>query len=326
MNSKTRNAFGPAIPEKNPIDEVLAHGQLDGTGVTTAKPRFFQGRRLGNMQIGMAVVLSGLLAAAIDETGGDSVTFSVAAPGGLADGIVHRVDGDFVQVRTLDGDMQFANTTVGADYVVGTDGRPAKSGDTNYPIAVASPYVIGIGWVNGRIMLGLSGRHAAAAAAVSNHYLGDSDPIAAAVATRVQQGGVNVDLKFDPRLLRGGDEIEFKAICAIGAGSLNPRLQLKVGAAVLLTFLGPAPNALGDEFVAEGRIIVRETGATGKVLTTGTCYTGATGFLPAGGFNVIAPLALDLSVPSITVDTFGYFSGAGGNSLILRDASLRLRA
>lgn len=325
MNSKTRNAFGPAIPEKNPVDEVLVHGQLDGTGVTASKPRFFQGRRLGAMQIGMAVVLSGMLASAIDETGGDSVTFSVSKPGGLADGIVHRVDGDFVQIRTLDGDMQFANTTVGADYVVGIDGRPAKFGDSNYPVAVATPIVIGVGWVNGRIMLGLAGRHGAAAASVSNHYLGDSDAIAAAVATRVQQGGVNVDLKFDPRLLRVGDEIEFKAIAAIGANSLNPRLQLKIGAAVLLTFAGPAPNPLGDEFVAEGRIIVREAGATGKVITTGTCYTAATGLLPASGYNV-SPLAIDLSVPSITIDTFGYFSGVGPNSLILRDASLRLRA
>lgn len=325
MNSKTRNAFGPAIPEKNPVDEVLVHGQLDGTGVTASKPRFFQGRRLGAMQIGMAVVLSGLVAAAIDETGGDSVSFSVSAPGGLADGIVHRVDGDFVQIRTLDGDMQFANTTVGADYVVGTDGRPAKAGDPNYPVAVASPVVIGVGWVNGRIMLGLAGRHGAAAASVANHYLGDSDAIADAVATRVQQGGVNVDLKFDPRLLRVGDEIEFKAIAAIGAGSLNPRLQIKIGTAVLLTFMGPAPNALGDEFVAEGRIIVRETGSTGKVITTGICYTAANGLLPASGYNV-APLAIDLSVPLITIDTFGYFSGSGANSLILRDSSLRLRA
>lgn len=327
MNSRTRNAFGPAISEKNPVDESLIHGQFDGTGVTTDKPKFFQGRRLGNMQIGMAVILSGMVAAAIDETGGDSAQFAVAVPGSIADGIVHRVDGDYVQVRQLSGDMQFANVTVGADYVVGTDGRPAKAGDTNYPSLIATPAVIGVGWVNGRIMLGIGSRHAAAAASVSNHFLGDSDLINTdATPVRVKQGGVNVDMKFDPRLLRVGDVLEFEAICAIGASSSNPRLQLKVGSAVLLTFNGPSPNALGDEFVVQGKIIVREVGATGKVLTTGCCYTSANGFLAAAGYNVIAPLALDLSVASLNIETFGYFAAAGTNGLTVRDSSLRLRS
>ena len=327
MNQRTNAAFGSSVSLPNPIAEMLAMAPNEGTGTKFHRPRYFQGRVVGVIQIGMAVVLSGVVAAASDELGGDSVAFAAAAPGGIADGIADRVDGNYIRVRCLEGDLELANITVGADYVVGTDSRLAKSGDTNYPVLVASPQVVAVGWCNNRVMLGMGSRHAAALASVSNHFLGDSDLINTdSTPVRVKKATVNVDLKFDPRLLVVGDEIEFKAICAIGASSAQPRLQLKIGAAVLLTFNGPAPNALGDEFVAEGRIIVRETGATGKVLTTGICYTSANGFIAAQGFNVIAPLALDLSVPSVTVDMFGYFSVAGTNGLTVRDASLRLRS
>lgn len=324
MNSRTQSAI-QSVFEGNPSNEVLRQGALNGTGTTIDKPRFLQGRVLGAMQIGMAVVMAGMVPAEAGEFGGDSISFAPAAPGGICDGIADRVEGNYVRVRRLEGDMEFAGIVVGVDYVVGTDSRPAKAGDSNYPSAVASPVALGVGWVNNRIMLGATSRHAAAAT-ISTRFGGDSDPIAAAVATRVKKATVNVDLLFDPRLLRVGDEIEFKAICDIGAGSANPRLHVKVGAAYLWQFNGPAPNVVGDEFICEGRLVVRETGSSGKVLTHGHCYTWANGFIAAAAFSVGTPLALDLSQASLNAEMFGLFSAAGANSLIVKDASFRLRS
>jgi len=319
MNNRVLSVLGTEfLRRENPMTEVRTRYASDRAGDIDQKAMYILGRAKNAtvsaaLSPGMFVIMAGLKAPALDETG-ESVLFDKCPAGAAPDGYLEIKNGDFLGIRTLFGDAEVAGAVNGLDYVVGTDGRPAKSGDSTYPTSASNPFVVGVGWVTNRIMFGLPSRSAATLANVAAKIPADSANVNAAARTDFSQV-----LNIDPSGLKAGDELVIKGAIKLAAPAATTfQLYLSMGTVDIFSTKALDPVDAGDQLGFEVRVLVREGGTTGKILTTGQANLCADTGDSSSGCGLFDETAIDLSAP-LTVKAAGQFSVAGANTAVLRD-------
>lgn len=202
----------------------------------------------------------------------DGVVCSICNPAvagaGVPIGIVESKPGDTVAIVRLlnpSTDIAVGGAVATALYVVGTDGFPAKSGDSNYPTTVA-PYVVGVGLGGGKMLL-VSGSQALLTGGVAASFVNVLPSTAIAVAgpaafdksQTLAAGAMNA-------LGRRVDiEVDF-TLTASGASTHTGELDLALGGSFTLqlaTFSKSFGGAGTAVYKIRATVITQTTGALG---------------------------------------------------------------
>lgn len=202
--------------------------------------------------------------------------------------------------------------TAGSTYVVGSDGYPAKSGDSNYPAAGSQIQVIGRALGSSLLLLtpGIGGSlPGQGGGASSNFSTADGSPYGnlttettlatSSIAANAVQAGQWIDVPFAVN---------------VTAGHTTDTLTLKVkaGSTVLLT--SPAYDVVNTGELITGRLslYVRAGGASGKAVV-GAVHVQA-GTATAGATATAGEISLDFTA-AISLTLTGAWSVAdAGNS------------
>jgi hypothetical protein len=304
----------------NSITEFRTRYHSDLAGAIDQKSIFFYGKALNAavsaaLSPGMGVIMAGIAEPATGETG-QVVLFDKCPPGGMPDGMIEIKEGDYLSCRILFGDMEMAGAVNGADYVIGTDGRPAKQGDSTFPTSISTPAVFAIGWLTNRIMLGMAPRGTQLLARAAGKTTADSSVLNAAVRTDFDK-----TFTIDPRPLRAGDELEIKGLIKLIAPALTTfQLWIALGPIDVFVTAPLDPVDAGDQLAFSTRVAIRAAGDSGKVLSGGEAkLRGDVAGANCSGGGIYDETSVDLSLPTITVKASGAFSVAGANTAILRD-------
>lgn len=256
-------------------------------------------------------------------TDGKSAVFGQCPVGQKPHGIIEFLSGNYCLVRLLDlnSDLEDAAVTAGADYVVGTDGKLATVGDTNYPTLLesADPYVVGHGYVEGRVMLGFGPKDTRLQAVGIDAY---SAAILANTPTLFDKYTTVNGTK-----LKVGQRIVTDFMIDFTAAVVNTTFLVyhTVGGVSVFAPLALDPLYTGD--VVSGKIIteVRVLGASGKIVSWGHAKCrgeAADKRFMADGLR--SETTLDTTSTAILCRTGGTFSAAGANSAILRSQRTRI--
>jgi hypothetical protein len=291
----------------NSMTEIETRYASDKAGGIAQKPSWYVGAAASDvisaaLSPGLFVVYTGSRAAAADEVG-ECALFDKCPPGVKPDGYIEIKKGDFLAVRTLCGDVEFAAATANAEYVVGTDGRPAKVGDSNYPTTVAGPSVVGIGWVTGRIMLGLGSR--AAGATLRSRITASSATVSATSFTAFDK-----TIAVNSSALKSGDELMVKGLAKLTApDTVTFQLKLTIGGVDFFITRALDPVNAGDQLSFEARILIKTAGASGQILSGGSArVTGDVDGKQSSGGGLFDLTSIDLSPATMTITASGKFS------------------
>lgn len=307
----------------NSVKQTLTRYHLDKMGLIPAKPEYVGGRPLNStvsaaMSEGMFVVRVSEVAVASDETDGPAALFNLCPAGARPHGYLERKEGENLLVRTLRGDIEISGITSGADYFVGTDSRPAKVGGSNYPTGVASPYVVGIGWLTDTLMFGVAS--SAEAVAFSGKTIADSTELVADTLT-----AFSTTLAMDLTKLKVGDEVEiFGQIKLVAPNTVTFSNQVLIGSVSIFDSGSLDPVNAGDVFAFKVLMTVRTITASGKIITAGLATVRGditTAKVSGGGLG--DETTLDFTQTAAVLSVKGAFSAAGANSAYLRKLSYR---
>ncbi len=307
----------------NSVTQMLTRYHSDRAGLIMTKPEYFGGRPLnstvsGDLSEGMFVVRVSEAAQASDETDGPTALFNICPAGARPHGMLEKKEGEDLLVRTMRGDIAVTGITAGADYVVGTDGKPAKVGDSNYPTGVASPVVVAIGWLTDVLMLGVSS--SAEAVSFRGRIAADSTELVADTLTDFSQ-----TLAMDLTQLKVGDEVEIAGQIKLVTPNLVT-FQPKVLIGAVEVFLPRAidPNNGGDVLGFRVLMTVRSVGATGKFISFGSINVlGEITTATSSGGGQGDETTLDYTQTAAVLKVQGVFSAAGANSAFLRKLTYR---
>lgn len=263
----------------------------------------------------------------IEESGiivdGKSAVFGQCPAGQKPHGIIEYLSGNYCLVRLLDlhSDMEDAAVTANADYVVGTDGKLATVGDSTYPTSLqaAEPYVVGHGYVEGRIMLGFGPKNTRLQSVAISGY-----------STAILANSPTLFDKYttiDGTKLKVGQRIVTDFMIDYSAAVVNTTFLAyhTIGGTSVFAPLALDPVYTGD--VVSGKITteIRALGASGKMISWGhvKCRGEAADkrFMADG---LRAETTLDTTQTAILCRTGGTFSAAGANSAILRSQRTRI--
>jgi len=293
--------------------KLLFQFQEGGTsGALPAQPKYVFGRAKDStvaalLTKGLFMVLAGAALPAIDELN-SAALFDVAPAGVKPDYVIDEHDGLHMVLRELDGDIEVAGATVGADYIVGTDGLAAKVGDSNYPSGATSPYVVGVGFPNSRIMLGLGSR--SGAASLSKISLVDSTAI-----TGIAFAEFDKKATVDPRSLQAGDALNLTALIELSAPALTKfQARVKMGGTVIATFDALDPVNAGDTMSIKLDAYVVTPGDPGAIKVMANASLKGDTAVVSSDANSAANIAVDLSDPATDITIEGLFDMAGANS------------
>jgi len=282
------------------------------SGAVPCSPDFVFGRAKDStvaalLTKGLFMVLAGAALPAIDEQN-SSALFDVAAAGTKPDFVLDEHDGSHLVLRKLEDDIEMAAVTVGADYIVGTDGLAAKVGDSNYPSGATDPYVVGVGFPNNRIMLGLGAR--SGTATLSKISLVDSTAI-----TGIAFAEFDKKATIDPRSLQAGDGLSLTALIELSASALTKfQARVKLGGTVIATFAALDPVDAGDTLSIKLDAYVVTPGDPGAIKVMATASLKGDTAVVSSDANSAANIAVDLSDPATDITIEGLFDVAGANS------------
>lgn len=313
-NTRDRSLGERLVLDAGPRNSKLLYKfQEDGTsGAVPAQPTYVFGRALNStvaalLTKGMFVVLAGSAAPAIDEQN-SAALFDVAPAGAKPDYVIDEHNGMQLVLRELAGDIEVASATVGADYIVGTDGLAAKVGDSNYPSGATSPYVVGVGFPNSRIMLGLGSR--SGAASLSKISLVDSTAI-----TGIAFAEFDTKATIDPRSLQSGDALNLTALIELSAPALTKfQARVKLGGTVIATFAALDPVNAGDTLSINLDAYIVIPGDPGAIKVVAKASLKGDTAEVSSDANSAANIAVDLSDPATDITIEGLFDVAGANS------------
>ena len=316
MSTNTRDeAIGKELVlAAGPINSKLCFEFQGGgsSGAVPCSPDFVFGRAKDStvaalLTKGLFMVLAGAALPAIDELN-SSALFDVAPAGTRPDYVLDEHDGMHLVLRELEDDIEVAGATVGADYIVGTDGLAAKSGDTNYPSGATTPYVVGVGFPNSRIMLGKGSR--AGAANLSKISLVDSTAI-----TGIAFAEFDKKATIDTRALLAGDGLSLIALIELSAPALTKfQARVKLGGTVIATFAALDPVNAGDTMSIKLDAFVVTPGNPGAIKVMATASLKGDTAVVSSDANSAANIAVDLSDPATDITLEGLFDVAGVNS------------
>lgn len=306
----------------NSVKQMLTRYHSDIAGLIEAKAEFFAGKAKDAaastaLSEGMFVVRVGEEAAATTDTDGPIPLFEKCGAGLAPDGYLEKKDGDFLLIRTMRGDVALAGVTSGADYFVGTDSRPAKAGDSNYPSAISAPVCIGVGWVTGVLMFGAAPR--AASVALAKKITTVSSAVTADSRTNFDQ-----ELPLDLTKLKAGDKLEISGQIAISApNTVTANLYLSLGSLDLFSSAPLDPVNAGDALCFHLLMEVKSIGSSGTVITCGSASLkgDVTGKNYSGG-GIAVPATLDTTQAAAPLRAAMQFSAPGANSAVLREFSV----
>lgn len=201
-----------------------------------------------------------------------------------------------VRPITMIGEYTTTGLTAGSTYVVGTDGRLAKSGGTYYPANGAAIQPVGIA-ISTTALLILPGLPVAGSALGLASYFRTSGDSADLTNTTTE---TNVDSIITTGAVwnKVGRRFQFLAAVKHSGTNAGDKIQFRVRetnlAGTLLLDSGlVAPLATGDTTVFRGIIEVTAIGATGKV----------NGIGQAAATVATAPNSVTLNTSQATVDT-----------------------
>lgn len=325
MSTNTRDkAIGEELVlAAGPVNSKLCFEFQGGgtSGAVPCSPDFVFGRAKDStvaalLTKGLFMVLVGSALPAIDEEN-SSALFDVAPAGSKPDYVLDEHDGLHLVLRELDDDIEVAGATVGADYIVGTNGLAAKVGDSNYPSGVTDPYVVGVGFPNSRIMLGLGSR--AGAASLSKISLVDSTAL-----TGIAFAEFDKKATIDPRALQAGGGLSLTALIELSAPALTKfQARVKLGGTVIATFAALDPVNAGDTMSIKLDAYVVTPGDPGAIKVMATASLKGDTAVVSSDANSAANIAVDLSDPATDITIEGLFDVAGANSAKL--TMLRVR-
>lgn len=320
MNSRVKKSvFAFALGLVNSMSQMLTRYHSDAAGVIEAKPEYFVGRPLNasvseDLSEGVFVVRVSQAAQASDEEDGPTALFDLCPAGAKPHGYLERRDGEILMVRTLRGDVTISGITSGADYVVGTDSKPAKVGGSNYPTGVTSPYVVGIGWLTDVLMFSVAGSQDAV-----TPFAGATEEDSAVFDSDVQ-GYFDQILEMDLTQLNVGDEVEVTGLVKLEApNTVTFTPVVLIGNQSI--FLGDPidPTNAGDVLGFMVRLIVRAIGSSGKFISWGIAsVNGDISTAKATGGGNGDETTLNFTQTAAVLKAGGAFSAAGANSAILR--------
>lgn len=313
-NTRDKSIGEQLVLAAGPANSKLLYEFQSGgsTGAIATQPKFIFGRALNStvaalLTKGMFVVLAGFAAPAIDEQN-ESALFDVAPAGTKPDYVIEEQNGMQLVLREVEGDIEKAAAVVGADYIVGTDGLAAKAGDTNYPSGATTPYVVGVGFPNSRIMLGKGSR--AGAANLSKISLVDS-----AAITGIAFAEFDKKATIDTRALLAGDGLSLTALIELSAPALTKfQARVKLGGTVIATFAALDPVNAGDTMSIKLDAFVVTPGDPGAVKVMATASLKGDTAVVSSDANSAANIAVDLSSDLTDITIEGLFDVAGVNS------------
>lgn len=316
MSTNTRDkAIGEELVlAAGPVNSKLCFEFQGGgtSGAVPCSPDFVFGRAKDStvaalLTKGLFMVLVGSALPAIDEEN-SSALFDVAPAGSKPDFVLDEHDGLHLVLRELEDDIEVAGATVGADYIVGTNGLAAKVGDSNYPSGVTDPYVVGVGFPNSRIMLGLGSR--AGAAPLSGITLADS-----AVLNGIAFAEFDKKVTIDPRTLQAGGGFSVVALVALSAPDLTTfQARVKLGGTVIATFAALDPVNAGDTMEIKLDAYIVTTGASGAIKVMATASVKGDTAVVSSNASSANNITVDLSDPETDITIEGLFDVAGANS------------
>lgn len=325
MSTNTRDkAIGEELVlAAGPVNSKLCFEFQGGgtSGAVPCSPDFVFGRAKDStvaalLTKGLFMVLVGSALPAIDEEN-SSALFDVAPAGSKPDYVLDEHDGLHLVLRELEDDIEVAGATVGADYIVGTNGLAAKVGDSNYPSGVTDPYVVGVGFPNSRIMLGLGSR--AGAANLSAISLVDSTAL-----TGIAFAEFDKKATIDPRSLQAGGGLSLTALIELSAPALTKfQARVKLGGTVIATFAALDPVNAGDTMEIKLDAYIVTTGASGAIKVMATASVKGDTAVVSSNASSASNITVDLSDPETDVTIEGLFDVAGANSAKL--TMLRVR-
>jgi len=316
MSTNTRDkAIGEELVlAAGPINSKLCFEFQGGgsSGAVPCSPDFVFGRAKDStvaalLTKGLFMILAGAALPALDEQN-SSALFDVCPAGAKPDYVLDEHDGLHLVLRELDDDMEVAGAVVGADYIVGTNGLAAKVGDSNYPSGVTTPYVVGVGFPNSRIMLGLGSR--SGAANLSGISLVDST-----VITGIAFAEFDKKVTVDTRSLLAGDGLSLTALISLVAPALTKfQARVKLGGTVIATFAALDPVNAGDTLAIKLDAYVVTPGDPGAVKVMATASLKGDTAVVSSDANSAANIVVDLSSDLTDITIEGLFDVAGANS------------
>lgn len=313
-------ALAMLLAEAN-LSELIVRYQ---PGETYKRGPFYVGRpknstESGLLSAGQFVILSpsGSLAPATGDEGRAS-SWERCPAGRRPDGYLLMKDGELLVVRAMElGDVPISGIVEGYDYVVGTDYKPAKYGDSNYPSSVSNPWVVGVGFITGKLMLGMASR--VGTGGLSGRNLTASTAVIADSRTDFDINVPNIDLSKLPvggRLVISG---MIDALTAAAATTFTFYLKaVTAGAAADVDIFLPLALDIIDAGDNVGYEVTLLKYSATQVMSWGRigCKGDVTGKNNSGGGLKVAT-TLDMSV-LITFQPACSFSVAGANSAIHR--------
>lgn len=316
MSTNTRDkAIGEELVlAAGPVNSKLCFEFQGGgtSGAVPCSPDFVFGRAKDStvaalLTKGLFMVLVGSALPAIDEEN-SSALFDVAPAGSKPDFVLDEHDGLHLVLRELEDDIEVAGATVGADYIVGTNGLAAKVGDSNYPSGVTDPYVVGVGFPNSRIMLGLGSR--AGAANLSAISLVDSTAL-----TGIAFAEFDKKATIDPRSLQAGGGLSLTALIELSAPALTKfQARVKLGGTVIATFAALDPGNAGDTMEIKLDAYIVTPGDPGAIKVVATASLKGDTAVVSSNASSASNITVDLSDPETDITIEGLFDVAGANS------------
>ncbi len=320
------SSLGPAKVEildaRNPVIELFTRW-FDEAGLIQYPPSYLAGTCTDTDIVGTFAYVSGYTSSLdVDVHGNPDPTKPIYAPvwtkcdpttpgKNVPQGVIeYKTGAALCTVRELKGDIAYAGIVGGMRYVVGTDGLPAKVGDSNYP-TVAQPYNVGIGLYPGRLLLcpdaavnqgGGSGKIAAESAAVTANNTETDFSVTTTVKGNTLAGGARI-------IIEG----------AVRSGTVTDThtgvLRLYIGTLKIFESAALDPVNAGDVFNFRDVVEVRTIGASGTIVSSGevSCKGDVLGLRASGGGA--GSQVLDTTVDQILKASWQW-SGAGDTCVL----------
>lgn len=263
------------LEANNPIKELFMRYPFDA-GMQQAVPEYLNGVCADTDPVNAFVYISGYQSGPNDAAGLPtySAVFSKCDPTDAAKSVAigvieYKTGATICTVRTLRGDIGYAGITAGSRYVIGTDGLPAKLGDSNYP--TGKTFQVGIGLYPGRLLL--MADTAAAISGNANRITAESS----AVTNTAAETDFSRTLTLPANSLLPGQTLVIKGAVRVTAAVATHTCVLKVylGSLVLFTSMAIDPVDAGDVISFRVEVDVRSIGTSGKIISDG--WAGARG-------------------------------------------------